>query len=63
MSNLQRLTNGAVVMCCGGKGCPTLRLDEDSTVHITDDHGNEIKISHDEAKLIDQALQQAEEDK
>lgn len=62
MSNLQRLENGAIVMCCGGKGCPTLRLDEEAQVHITDDHGNAVKMSHDEAKLISKALQQAEEE-
>ena len=58
MSNLQQLENGAVVMCCGGKGCPTLRLDE-NVVYITDDHGNEVKMSNEEAELLDQALQQA----
>ena len=62
MSNLQQLENGAVVMCCGGKGCPTLRIDDD-VVLITDDHGNEVKITSDEAELLDQALQQAKRDK
>jgi hypothetical protein len=58
MSNLQRLANGAIVMCCGGKGCPTLRLNEE-TVEITDDHGSMISISKDEAELIKVALDQA----
>jgi hypothetical protein len=62
MSNLKRLANGAVVMCCGGKGCPTLRIDEASSVHITDDYGNAIKMSKDEAELISKALKQAKKD-
>lgn len=59
MSNLQRLTDGSIVMCCGGKGCPTLKLDE-GVVEITDDYGNKVTMTQDEAKLIDTALNQAE---
>ena len=28
MNQLQRLTDGTVVLCCGGKGCPKLNVDD-----------------------------------
>lgn len=61
MNQLQRLTDGTVVLCCGGKGCPKLNVDTDQRVKITDDDGNTINISLDEAKLINQALEQSTE--
>jgi hypothetical protein len=62
MSNLQRLTDGSIVMCCGGKGCPTLKIDNDQ-VSIKDDYGNKITITEGEAELIQQALDQAKQEK
>lgn len=58
MSILNRNLNGDIILCCGGKGCPTLNVEGDS-VNIKDDHGGEIKISIGEAKLIKQAIDQA----
>lgn len=62
MSNLKRLTDGSIVMCCGGKGCPTLKLNDD-VVSIKDDYGNTVKMTKGEAELIKQALDQAKEQK
>ena len=60
MNQLQKLTDGTVVLCCGGKGCPKLKIDDNKRVSIKDDLGNEINISLEEAKLIDQALAQSD---
>lgn len=59
MNQLQKLTDGTVVLCCGGKGCPKLKVDDNERVSIKDDFGNEINISVEEAKLIEQALTQS----
>jgi len=52
---LQKNKDGAIVLCCGGKGCPTLKKDN-GMVKITDDLGNTIQITTGEAKLIAQAI-------
>ncbi len=58
MNDLKKNNDGAIVLCCGGKGCPTLKV-EDKKVTITDDFGGKIKMSVEEAKLIQTALQQS----
>ena len=55
MSDLKRNKDGAIILCCGGKGCPTMRLVDDRVI-IEDDDGNVIDISQDEAKLIGHGL-------
>ena len=57
MSNLSINSNGEVLLCCGGKGCPVLIKDDEGRVTIKDDFGNEIDISVDEAKLIAEAVE------
>ena len=57
MSNLSINSNGEVLLCCGGKGCPVLRKDQSDRVKIKDDFGNEIDISLEEAKLIAEAVE------
>lgn len=47
-----------IKLCCGGKGCPTIKSAENNQVVITDDYGNEIKIKKEEAELIHEALKQ-----
>ena len=59
MSILNRNIGGEVILCCGGKGCPTLKKVEDR-IKIKDDFGNAIDISVGEANLIAQALKQEE---
>ena len=55
MSILNRNNGGEVILCCGGKGCPTLKKVEDR-IKIKDDFGNTIDISVGEANLIADAL-------
>jgi len=57
MSNLSISSNGEVLLCCGGKGCPVLVKDDQDRVKITDDYGNQIDISLDEARLIAEAVE------
>ena len=60
MSILNRNSSGEVILCCGGKGCPTLKRVEDR-VKIKDDDGNSIDISIGEAELIAKAIEQEKE--
>ena len=55
MNDLKKNKDGAIVLCCGGKGCPTLKVEKENVI-ITDDYGNAIKISVKEAELIQTAL-------
>lgn len=55
MSTLRPNINGEIRLCCGGKGCPVVRLVEDRVV-ITDDYGSEINISSEEAGLVTDAV-------
>jgi hypothetical protein len=45
-----------VILCCGSKRCPELKI-EDDQVTITDDYGQKINISKEQASLIPQALE------
>ena len=43
MNDLKTNKDGAIILCCGGKGCPLLKLEDDRVI-ITDDDGNTIDI-------------------
>lgn len=47
---------GRVVLCCNGKACPVLSVNEDNQIVIEDDYGNHIKITKEQAELIPQAI-------
>ncbi len=57
MSNDLRMNSvtGGVILCCGSKRCPEVML-VDGHICITDDHGGEIKITKEQASLIDDAV-------
>lgn len=44
--------NDTVRLCCGKKGCPTIKDIGDGMVEITDDDGNKIVVKKEEAELI-----------
>lgn len=46
---------GAVILCCGAKRCPEVMLVNDE-ISIVDDHGGKIRITQEQAKLIEQAV-------
>lgn len=46
---------GAVILCCGAKRCPEVTLVNDE-ISIVDDHGGKVRITQEQAKLIDQAV-------
>ena len=50
-----KVVNNTVKLCCGGKGCPEVKINSDR-VEITDDYGNTIRITKEEADLIPKAL-------
>lgn len=54
--NLTILDSGAVKVCCGGNGCPTISEAGDGYVYITDDDGNQIKVKKEEASHFGAAV-------
>lgn len=46
---------GAVILCCGAKRCPEVMLVNDE-INIVDDHGGKIRITQEQAKLIERAV-------
>lgn len=53
--------NHTVILCCGSKRCPVLTVKDDQ-VSITDDYGQEINITLEQASLIPQALEMLNKD-
>ena len=47
--------NNTVKLCCGGKKCPVVSL-EDDKVRIDDDYGNHVLLDHGQANLLKEAL-------
>ena len=50
-----KMKNGAVILCCGGKGCPELKI-QDNHVIIKDDDGKVVKMTKAQAALIPEAI-------
>ena len=45
-----------IMLCCGGKKCPTVSLDGNKVV-ITDDDNNRVTLSSDQANAISEAVE------
>jgi hypothetical protein len=54
--------NDTVILCCGSKRCPQLKIVDD-VVKITDDYGQTISISREQAGLIPQAIDIVDQNK
>lgn len=50
--------DGAKILCCNGRKCPTVKLLPNDIVEIKDDYGNTTVVSLDQAKLIYPAVQE-----
>lgn len=46
-----------VFMCCGKAGCPSVEIDQDGLVNISDDFGSSVKMKIEEAELIKSAVE------
>lgn len=54
--------NGDAVILCGGKACcPELNFNDAGEVEIKDDYGNKVRMSKDQAKLINKAIDKLED--
>ena len=62
MTMLRRINDG-IILCCGKTKCPVVRLENDTQLTITDDYGNKVKMDVDQAKLLNRAIKQLENDK
>lgn len=45
-----------IFMCCGKSGCPSVAVDEEGLINISDDFGNTVKMKKEEANLMSQAV-------
>lgn len=43
-------------MCCGKANCPSVEMNKDGLIAISDDYGNTVKMKVSEAKLIKEAV-------
>ena len=58
MNNQYLRQEGSVVfMCCGKAGCPSVKINDDGMVEITDEKGNKVIMQKDEAALLPQAVE------
>jgi len=58
MNNKYLRQEGSVVfMCCGKAGCPSVEINNDGMVEITDEDGNKVIIQKEEAALLPQAVE------
>lgn len=53
-----RHDNNKIFMCCGKAGCPSVSVNDEGLVEISDDHGNTVKMKKEEASLIKEAVSQ-----
>ena len=51
-----RHENNKIFMCCGKAGCPSVSVNEEGLVEISDDHGNTVKMKKEEASMIKEAV-------
>jgi len=45
-----------IFMCCGKAGCPSVSINDEGLVEISDDYGNSVKMKKEEANLMGQAV-------
>lgn len=50
-----------IFMCCGKAGCPSVAVDEEGLINISDDFGNTVKMKKEEAALIRDAVSKLNE--
>lgn len=56
MDFVKRVSNNTVKLCCGGRGCPTIKDLGNGTYEVTDDNGNVVILKKDELKLVSDAV-------
>ena len=47
-----------VLLCCGGKGCPSVKKGNRKTIEISDDFGGKVKLTLEEAVQLPAALKE-----
>lgn len=60
---IRRNPNGTVTLCGrpGGKCCPTMQIIDENRVKITDDYGNSIVVTKEEAALMGSGVSMLDE--
>ena len=57
---LKKINSKTYKVCCSGN-CPTVSIEDDGMIHITDDFGGSIKISIEESSFLSQASKEIAE--
>ena len=57
MQTIKILSSNKAQLCCGGKRCPVVELNN-NRVQITDDDGNKVTLNIEQARAIPLALTQ-----
>ncbi len=52
-----RINKEKIFLCCGKARCPSVSKGEDGMILITDDFGGMVKMPHDQANMINGALE------
>ncbi len=55
-----KIKNKEVLLCCGGKACPTVKKTSPKTIEIADDFGGKVILTPEQAKQLPEALQELE---
>lgn len=53
-----RQEGSKIFMCCGKAGCPSVEINGEGLIEISDDYGNKVKMNKSEANLIAGAVEQ-----
>jgi hypothetical protein len=53
-----RSEGNKIFMCCGKANCPSVEINEEGLVEISDDYGNKVKMNKEQASLIKDAVSQ-----
>lgn len=62
MTMLKKINNG-VMLCCGKAKCPVVNLEKNDQLSIVDDDGNKVILDISQAKLLNKAIEQLQDNK
>ena len=60
MNNLLKIENNRVLLCGKKNCCPSIENEKDNFIKITDDEGNTVRISKEQAALIPDGIKTLE---
>ena len=55
--NIKIQSQNNILLCCGKKGCPSIKREDANSYILTDDLGGQIKLNAEELKAIPEAIE------